>query len=75
MKYRRDGDRIQLKAGSKKLKDFFIDRKIPREERAKIPLIWDDRGILWVVGVKHTQLGVYDENTELFLVLTFERGV
>ena len=75
VKYRRDGDRIQLKAGSKKLKDFFIDRKIPREERAKIPLIWDDRGILWVVGVKHTQLGVYDENTELFLVLTFERGV
>lgn len=75
VKYRQDGDRIQLRAGSKKLKDFFIDRKIPREERNKIPLVWDDKGILWVVGVKHTQLAEYSENTELFLVLNYERGV
>ncbi|NOX96881.1 MAG: tRNA lysidine(34) synthetase TilS [Nitrospirae bacterium] len=36
--------------GRKKLKDFFIDRKIPREEREEIPLLVQGKDILWVVG-------------------------
>lgn len=49
---RRDGDRFQPfgMKGTKKLKDYFIDRKIPREERGAIPLVVDDRNIIWVVG-------------------------
>lgn len=40
-------------AGSKKLKDIFIDAKIPRQERDKLPVITDYTGkILWVPGVK-----------------------
>ena len=30
---RKEGDKIKLSAGSKKIKDLFIDLKIPREER------------------------------------------
>ena len=37
--------------GSKKLKDFFIDKKIPREARNKWPLICDEKKIVWVVGL------------------------
>ncbi|MCF7875428.1 tRNA lysidine(34) synthetase TilS [Candidatus Bipolaricaulota bacterium] len=36
--------------GTKRLKDFFIDTKIPYEERNGVPLVCDDSGIIWVVG-------------------------
>ncbi|MCE2539077.1 MAG: tRNA lysidine(34) synthetase TilS [Acidobacteria bacterium] len=33
----------------KKLQDFFVDRKVPRDRRATVPLVVDDRlGIVWV---------------------------
>jgi tRNA(Ile)-lysidine synthase len=35
----------------KKLQDIFVDKKIPREERRRIPIICDEEGIVWVVGV------------------------
>ncbi|MFW5982045.1 MAG: tRNA lysidine(34) synthetase TilS [Halanaerobiaceae bacterium] len=39
--------------GSKKLKDFFIDQKIPREERDKIPIVLDaNKRIIWVAGYR-----------------------
>ena len=36
---RQQGDKIKLAGGSKKIKDLFIDLKIPREERCKVPVI------------------------------------
>jgi len=36
--------------GSKKLKDFFIDRKIPRFIRNQIPLLLSEGRIMWVMG-------------------------
>lgn len=50
-----NGDRMTMKgqAGSKKLKDIFIDAKIPRQERDNLPVITDYTGkILWIPGVK-----------------------
>ena len=39
--------------GSKKVKDFFIDEKIPVTERDKIPLVLDKEGnIIWVAGYR-----------------------
>jgi tRNA(Ile)-lysidine synthase len=51
---RRDGDRFHpLGApGSKKLKDFLIDRKIPLEKRDRIPLLVWHGEIVWVAGVE-----------------------
>jgi tRNA(Ile)-lysidine synthase len=37
--------------GTKKLKTFYIDRKIPREIRGRIPLLVDQVGILWIGGM------------------------
>ena len=35
----------------KKVQDFFVDRRIPRDRRARVPLVVDDRlGIVWVAG-------------------------
>ena len=50
---RRPGDRFRpLGApGARKLQDFFVDRKVPRDERDTVPLVVDGRDrIVWVVG-------------------------
>ena len=44
------GDYIQLAAGRKKLKDVLIDDKIPREERAGLPLLASGGEVLWIAG-------------------------
>lgn len=36
--------------GSKKIKDYFIDKKIPRNLRDKIPLLVDDDDIISILG-------------------------
>ena len=49
---RRAGDRLRpTRAGRRKLQDLFVDRKVPREERDRIPIVVDgeDR-IVWVPG-------------------------
>lgn len=48
---RRAGDTMRLKGGTKSLKELFIDKKIPAAERAGIPVIADDAGVLAVYGI------------------------
>ena len=38
--------------GRKKLKDLFIDKKIPQAARKSIPLLLCDGKIVWVGGVQ-----------------------
>lgn len=47
------GDRFRPDGGggAKKLKDYFIDARIEREERARLPLLVGPE-ILWVVGLR-----------------------
>ena len=48
---RRPGDRFRPESGggSKKLKDWLIDRKVPREARDALRILADDAGwILWI---------------------------
>lgn len=49
---RRDGDRFTPLGmqNQKKLQDYFTDRKVSRTKRARIPLLCDADGIVWVVG-------------------------
>jgi len=37
---------------TKKLKDFFIERKIPKEERRQVPLLLSNQDIIWIVGYR-----------------------
>lgn len=55
---RKPGDRIALKGmnGTKKVKDIFIDLKIPLQDRTSWPIITDQNGeILWVPGLKKSK--------------------
>ena len=51
---REAGDRfVPLGLGaSKKLKDFFIDQRVPREDRARALLVEGPHGVVWVVGLR-----------------------
>jgi tRNA(Ile)-lysidine synthetase-like protein len=53
----RPGDRIRLPGGTRKLKKLFVDRRVGRWDRAKLPLLVDGQEeVLWVVGLaKGTQ--------------------
>lgn len=72
---RKDGDRFTPlgMSGSKKLKDFFIDEKIPRDERDRIPIIEDSKGIVWIVGYRMSEEYKVDSNTSRVLVLEYEK--
>ena len=54
LRTREAGDYLELKAGMgvKTLKRYFIDKKIPKEERDRIPLIAEGNHILWVIGYR-----------------------
>ncbi|HGE72622.1 TPA: tRNA(Ile)-lysidine synthetase, partial [Candidatus Poribacteria bacterium] len=52
LRNRRKGDRFQPlgMSSTKKLKEYFIDEKIPKSQRDKIPILTDGNKIMWVVG-------------------------
>jgi tRNA(Ile)-lysidine synthase len=50
---RRPGDRFRPLGlgGRKKLQDYFVDKKVPRDARDQVPLVVDDADrIVWVAG-------------------------
>ncbi|MCE2465050.1 MAG: tRNA lysidine(34) synthetase TilS [Dehalococcoidia bacterium] len=57
VRVRRPGDRFQpLGAdGARKLQDFYVDEKVPRHWRDRVPLVVSDAGIAWVVGYRPAQ--------------------
>uniref|UniRef100_UPI00402743B0 tRNA lysidine(34) synthetase TilS n=1 Tax=Faecousia sp. TaxID=2952921 RepID=UPI00402743B0 len=48
---RRSGDTMRLPGGTRSLKKMYIDRKIPVSQRAAVPVLADDRGVLAVFGI------------------------
>ena len=74
MRTRKQGDRFYPLGlgGSKKLKDYFGDRKIPREERDQVLLLVDgeDR-ILWVAGGQPDERACVTKETRRVLHLVF----
>lgn len=74
---RKTGDRFipYGMKGSKKVKDYFIDEKIPKDERDKIPLLTDDENILWIVGYRSSELYKINSNTKKVLVVGFNNSI
>ena len=49
IRYRRDGDTINLSVGTKKVSRILIDKKVSKEERDFVPIVENGNGeILWV---------------------------
>lgn len=70
---RRDGDKIRLKgdAGSKKLKDLFIEMKIPQSRRASVPVVSRGDEIVFVPPLRKSPRYAPGESTRSFLVIQY----
>lgn len=68
----REGDRMKPLGMKfyKKLHDIFVDEKVPREIRDRIPLILSGGKILWLVGVKLSEDYKIDKETKRGVKLT-----
>jgi tRNA(Ile)-lysidine synthase len=65
----RPGDRFKPLGvkGTQKLKEFFIDHKIPRFERTRIPLLISGEMIVWVIGYRIDERVKVTEKTQRVL--------
>jgi tRNA(Ile)-lysidine synthase len=71
---RKPGDRMTLKGmpGTKKVKDIFIDHKIPLPERDNWPVVTDmDNSILWLPGLKKSAVEGIGEKAGSYIQLTY----
>ncbi len=73
---RRPGDYIVInrQGGRKKLKDYFINLKIPREEREHILLLAKGSEIFWIIGYRVSEDCRISENTENILEIEYLEG-
>jgi tRNA(Ile)-lysidine synthase len=61
--------------GGKKLKKFFIDAKIPRSQRRRIPILCSGEQIIWVVGHRLDDRVKVTANTSRLLRLLYVEGL
>ena len=72
---RRQGDRFQPYGmqGTKKIKDFLIDAKVPRYERDRVPLLVCGDEVLWLVGYTTSEPFKVQTGTQQYLYLRYVR--
>lgn len=73
---RREGDWFypQGVGGRKKLSDFFIDCKIPRQERDRVLLLTNSTDIIWVAGLRVDARFVVRDKTSRRLFVQVRRS-
>ncbi len=72
------GDRFSpagMNQKSLKMSDFFINVKLPREQRKTWPLLWDARHLLWVPGFQISSRVTINTTTQRILHLWVERPI
>jgi tRNA(Ile)-lysidine synthase len=72
---RRPGDRFWPlgSQGVKKIKDFFIDNKVPVMERDTVPIVTMNGQPIWIVGFRIDERIRVSEKTTNLLMMTFEK--
>ncbi len=75
LRYRKEGDvfRPYKSNGTKKLKEYFIDNKVPREIREKVPIIAMNNEVVWIIGYKISDKFKVTENTKRVLRLEYKK--
>ena len=63
VRYRKEGDRIFLGENhSKKIKEIFIDQKIPKDIRDRLPIFLYNNKIFWIHNVKKAYIPKINKN-------------
>lgn len=74
LRHRQEGDYIIVddKGSRKKLKDYLINEKIPKEKRDDLLLIADGSHIVWIVGYRISSYYKISESTSKIVKLTYK---
>ena len=77
VKGRSEGERLITfgEENSKKLKDLFINSKIPRVLRNRYPVIYDKKGIIMVPGIKRSNRASVNEKTKKVLKIRYKEVI
>ena len=73
---RKNGDKMSLKGmnGTKKVKDIFIDEKVPRESRDIWPIVTDSEGvIIWIPLLKKSPFEADNKSKSKYITLTYSK--
>lgn len=75
VRFKKSGDRIMPlgMARYKRLKQLFIDEKIPLEKRDKLPLVVSQDKIIWICGVKRSNHAKIMAGTKKMLSLRIKK--
>ncbi len=68
---RKSGDIVQFDYGSKSVKKLLIEKKVPRDERSRIPLLCDSSKILAVLGVAESTIARTPDLVTKYLKITY----
>ena len=69
LRNRREGDRIKIGSGTKKVKDLLIDEKIPTNKRDELLMLVKDNQVLNIFGIKKSQVILDSINNNILIIL------
>ena len=73
VRYRKEGDRIFLgEKHSKKIKEIFIDQKIPKDIRDRLPIFLYNNTIFWIYNVKKAYIPKINKKKLIKVLITVE---
>lgn len=76
IRVRKEGDKIVplgMKS-SKKIKEIFINKKIPKEKREVIPIIEKEGEIVWILGVVKSEIFKKEKEMGIKLIMRRQNG-
>ncbi len=76
LRLRKEGDVFQkFGSGTKKLKEFLIDKKIPKRERDQLPVLAGGKEVYAVFGVEISEKCKLEENSgQIYTLSLYEKG-
>lgn len=69
LRHRREGDYLTVTSsgGHKRLQDYFVNEKVPREQRDCVPLVCEGSHVIWAIGYRISTHYKIDEHTKRIL--------
>ena len=69
-----NGDRVVVNGKEKKLKTIFHGQGIPENWRKKVPILCDQKKILWIPGILLDERAQVQENSKSIFIVSMRTG-